>query len=95
VDILNPVQISAAGMDPQVLKKKWGKDFVFWGGAIDSQHTLPFGKPEEVRREAERNMRVFGAGGGFVFNNVHNIQATVPTENLLAFFDTLKTKGSQ
>ncbi len=94
VDILNPVQISAAGMDPQTLKKKWGKDFVFWGGAINPQKTLPFGTPEEVRAEAERNIRIFGKGGGFVFNNVHNIQATVPTENMVAFFDTLKAKGA-
>jgi hypothetical protein len=94
VDILNPVQISAAGMQPEGLKAKWGKDFVFWGGGIDSQHTLPFGTPDEVRAEAERNMRVLGTGGGMVFNNVHNIQATVPTENLLALFETVKAKGS-
>jgi hypothetical protein len=94
VDILNPVQISAAGMQPEGLKAKWGKDFVFWGGGIDSQHTLAFGTPEQVRAEAERNMRVLGTGGGMVFNNVHNIQATVPTENLLALFETVKAKGS-
>ncbi len=84
VDILNPVQISAAGMSPAFLKEKWGRDFVFWGGGIDSQHTLPFGTPEEVRAEAGRNIRIFGAGGGFVFNNVHNIQANVPTGNIVA-----------
>jgi hypothetical protein len=94
VDILNPVQISAAGMEPGALKRKWGEDFVFWGGAIDSQHTLAFGSPEDVRAEAERNIRVFGRGGGFVFNNVHNIQATVPTENIVALFGTLKEKGA-
>jgi hypothetical protein len=86
VDILNPVQVSAAGMAPDFLKKKYGDRFVFWGGAVDAQHTLAFGTPEQVREEAARNTRIFGAGGGFVFNNVHNIQATVPTGNLLALF---------
>jgi hypothetical protein len=94
VDILNPVQISAAGMEPEKLKRTWGEDFVFWGGAIDSQHTLAFGSPGDVRTEAEHNIRVFGKGGGFVFNNVHNIQATVPTQNIVALFDTLKEKGA-
>jgi len=94
VDILNPVQISAAGMDPVFLKEKYGDTFVFWGGGIDSQHTLPFGSPEEVEKEVEFTIETFGRGGGFVFNNVHNIQATVPVENLLAMFETLKKKGS-
>jgi len=93
IDILNPVQISAAGMSPEFLKGKYGDRFVFWGGGIDSQRTLPFGTPDQVRAEAERNMRVFGKGGGFVFTNVHNIQATVPTENLLALFETVREKG--
>jgi uroporphyrinogen decarboxylase len=57
---------------------------VFWGGAVDAQHTLAFGTADQVRQEASRNSRTFGVGGGFVFNNVHNIQATVPTENILA-----------
>jgi uroporphyrinogen-III decarboxylase len=71
-------------MKPEFLKKKYGEKFVFWGGAVDAQHTLAFGTPDQVRKEASRNIRTFGAGGGFVFNNVHNIQATVPTENILA-----------
>ncbi len=90
IDILNPVQVSAAGMEPDQLKKKWGRDFVFWGGAVNPQRTLAFGTPEEVRAEAERNARIFSQGGGFVFNNVHNIQATVPTENIVALFDALR-----
>jgi hypothetical protein len=94
VDILNPVQISAAGMEPEGLKAKWGRDFVFWGGGIDSQHTLPFGTPQQVRAETERNIRILGAGGGMVFNNVHNIQATVPTENLVAFFQSAGAQGA-
>jgi hypothetical protein len=84
IDILNPVQISAAGMSPDTLKQKYGDKFVFWGGAIDVQHTLTFRSADQVREEAKRNVRIFSTGGGFVFNNVHNIQATVPTENILA-----------
>jgi hypothetical protein len=84
IDILNPVQISAVGMSPSMLKEKHGKDFVFWGGAIDAQHTLAFGTPQQVADEARRNREVLGRDGGFVFNNVHNIQATVPVENILS-----------
>jgi hypothetical protein len=89
VDILNPVQVSAAGMAPEILKNGYGEKFVFWGGAVDAQHTLAFGTPAQVREEASRNVRTFGAGGGFVFNNVHNIQATVPTENILALLQSV------
>ena len=90
VDILNPVQIAAKGMEPEFLKEKYGDTFVFWGGGIDSQHTLPFGSPDDVKREVEKNIQIFGKNGGFVFNNVHNVQATVPLENLLAMFETAK-----
>jgi hypothetical protein len=90
IDILNPVQVSAAGMAPEGLKQRYGDRFVFWGGAVDAQHTLAFGTADEVRSEAARNRRTFAAGGGFVFNNVHNIQATVPTENMLALFDSAR-----
>lgn len=92
IDILNPVQISAAGMTPEFLKGKYGKTFTFWGGAIDAQHTLAFGTPEQVREEAAHNIAVFSKGGGFVCNNVHNIQATVPTENIVALFETVREK---
>jgi hypothetical protein len=88
VDILNPVQISAEGMDPVFLKQKYGDKFVFWGGGVDSQGSLAFGTPEDVRKEVRRNIESFMQGGGFVFNNVHNIQATVPVENIMAFFET-------
>jgi hypothetical protein len=94
VDILNPVQISAAGMAPESLKKGYGDRFVFWGGAVDSQHTFAFGTPDQVREEARHNIRVFGKGGGFVFNNVHNIQATVPTGNIVALFEAARERGS-
>ncbi len=78
VDALNPVQISARGMDPADLKKEFGQDIVFWGGAIDTQHILPFVDPAQVREEVRKNIEIFMPGGGFIFNNVHNIQAGVP-----------------
>jgi hypothetical protein len=85
-DILNPVQCSAAGMDPKTLKARYGARITFWGGAIDTQRTLPFGTPEEVGREARERIRIFGAGGGFVFNPIHNIQARTPVENVVELF---------
>ena len=90
-DILNPVQCSAAGMDACRLKRDFGRRLVFWGGGIDTQRTLPFGTPEEVRREVRERVAVFGQGGGFVFDAVHNVQATTPLGNLLALFDTLRS----
>lgn len=90
IDILNPVQISAAGMDPVFLKSNYGEKFVFWGGGIDAQHTLPFAAPETVREEARRNIAVFAPGGGYVFNNVHNIQSGIPVRNLTALFDAVQ-----
>lgn len=89
-DILNPVQCSAAGMDPKTLKERFGDQLVFWGGGVDTQRTLPFGTPEEVRREVRERIHVFGPGGGFVFNTIHNIQARVPPENLVALFDAVQ-----
>ena len=85
-DVLNPVQVSARGMDPEFLKERYGEKLVFWGGGVDTQHTLPFGSPEDVAREVREHVRTFGRGGGFVFNAVHNIQANVSVENLLAMF---------
>jgi uroporphyrinogen decarboxylase len=91
VDILNPVQTSARGMDPGRLKREFGDRLVFWGGACDSQHTLPFATPEEVAREVEQNVRVLAAGGGYVCAAVHNIQAGVPPDNILALFDAARS----
>ncbi len=88
-DILNPVQISAAEMDPGNLKREFGDCFTFWGGGVNTQKTLPFGTPEEVREETKNLIETFKTGGGFVFNTVHNIQADVPIENLLALFETV------
>jgi hypothetical protein len=89
-DILNPVQCSAAGMDPQLLKDRFGQEIVFWGGGVDTQHTLPFGSPDDVRREVRERIEIFGRGGGFVFNTIHNIQARVPVENLVALFEAVQ-----
>jgi uroporphyrinogen-III decarboxylase len=89
-DILNPVQTAAAGMDPRRLKKEFGRQIVFWGGGTDTQHTMAFGNPEEVYREVRERIEIFGSGGGFVFDSVHNIQATTPTENLLAMFKAIR-----
>lgn len=87
-DILNPVQCSAAEMDPARLKKQFGDQIVFWGGSIDTQKTLPFGTPDAVRTEVIERIKIFGPGGGFVFNAIHNIQAKTPVENLVALFET-------
>ncbi|OHB62487.1 MAG: hypothetical protein A2167_03400 [Planctomycetes bacterium RBG_13_46_10] len=87
IDILNPVQIGLVNMEPKKLKEKFGKKLVFWGGAIDAQHVLPFAKPEEIREHVRRNLEIFKPGGGYVFNNVHNIQIGVPPENIVALFD--------
>jgi hypothetical protein len=87
-DILNPVQTSAADMDPQTLKSEFGDHIVFWGGGIDTQKTLPFGTPDEVRKQVKERIDIFGPGGGFVFNSIHNVQAGVSAENLLALYET-------
>jgi len=89
-DILNPVQTSAAGMDPRMLKETFGGRLVFWGGGVDTQHTLPFGSPDDVRREVAERLQVFSPGGGFVFNTVHNIQSDVPVANLRAMLDAVR-----
>ena len=93
-DILNPVQCSATGMDPAELKSEFGDRLVFWGGGVDTQRTLPFGTPDQVRREVRERIRVFGRGGGFVFNTIHNIQAGVPVENLIAMLETVREQGA-
>ena len=89
-DVLNPVQWTASGMDRKALKRKYGADIVFWGGGIDTQKTLPFGTAQEVYTEALECLRIFGEGGGYVFNAVHNIQAKVPAENVISLFKAVK-----
>ena len=87
-DILNPIQWAAKNMTPVELKREFGEQLVFWGGAIDSQKTLPFGTPDEVRVEVRARIEDFRAGGGWIFNTVHNVVANVPVENLLVMYET-------
>ncbi len=89
-DIYNPVQCSAAGMDPRTLKARFGDQLVFWGGGVDTQQTLPFGAPAEIREQVRERIAIFGAGGGFVFNTTHNVQPSIPVENLLALYETVR-----
>ncbi len=92
-DILNPVQVSAKGMDTRELKADFGKDIVFWGGGVDTQQVLPFGKPAEVADEVKQRIDDLAPGGGFIFAAVHNIQAYVPAQNIITAFDTALTYG--
>jgi len=89
-DILNPVQLSAKGMDGKALKREYGKDITFWGGGIDTQNTLPFGTPEEVREQVLQRCEIFAEDGGYVFNAIHNVQAKTPIKNVIAAIDAVK-----
>lgn len=93
VDILNPVHITATGMEPVQLKKDFGKDIVFWGGGVDTQHILPSGTPDQVKDDVKRNIDALAPGGGYVFNTVHNIQAEVPPQNIVAMWEALQEFG--
>ena len=88
-DILNPVQTSATGMEAGGLKTQFGADLAFWGGGVDTQKILPFGTPDQVRADVRERIAIFGEGGGFVFNSIHNIQARTPVENLLALYEAV------
>lgn len=90
LEIINPVQISCRGMETEGLKKDFGKDLVFWGGGCDTQRVLPQGTPEEVRAHVRRQVEVMGAGGGFVFQQVHNILSNVPAENIVAMYEAAR-----
>lgn len=89
-DILNPVQCSAAGMDPRTLVDKYGDRIVFWGGGVDTQKTLPFGTPEQVRLEVLERCEIFSRRGGFVFNAIHNILPNTPVDNIVAMIDAVR-----
>jgi len=91
IDIVNPVQCSAAGMEPEKLKAKYGDRLTFWGGGVDTQQILPFGTPDQVREQVLERCRIFAPGGGFVFNTIHNIQAGTPVANILAMLDALRS----
>jgi uroporphyrinogen decarboxylase len=93
VDILNPIHIRAQDMAPAGLKRYYGRDLVFWGGGVDTQGILPHGTPQEVKDDVCRNIEVLAPGGGFVFNTIHNIQADVPPENIIAMWETLQEYG--
>ena len=93
IDVLNPVQIGAHGMAPADLKARFGDRLAFWGGSIDAQHVLPTATPEEIRRHVRRNIEIWKPDGGYVFNNVHNIQAGVPPENIVALYDAAYEYG--
>ena len=88
VDVLNPVQTNASGMDPVFLKKEFGKDLTFWGGGIDTQYTLPHGTKQEIIDAVHRSIDILAPGGGFVFSPVHDIQPDVPVENFMLMRDT-------
>lgn len=92
-DILNPVQCSAVGMDPKELKDRYGRQVTFWGGGVDTQQTLPFGAPQEVYEQVRRRIEVFNSPTGMVFNAIHNVQAQMPVDNLLAMFRAIADSG--
>jgi hypothetical protein len=89
-DVLNPVQCSAVGMEPEKLKEKYGHKVVFWGGGVDTQKTLPFGTPEQVREEVSMRVKIFKEDSGFVFNAIHNVQSGIPVENFMAMLEAYK-----
>jgi uroporphyrinogen decarboxylase len=93
VDIINPVQVSATGMDPYELKREYGKDLVFWGGGVDTQRVLGNGTAQQVREDVRHNVDALAKDGGFVFAAVHNIQANVPPENIVAMVEALREYG--
>jgi uroporphyrinogen decarboxylase len=92
-DIINPVQVSADGMDSAELKREFGKDMTFWGGGVDTQRVLGTGTPQDVREDVKRRLNDFMPGGGFIFNTVHNIQGNVPIENIVAMIETVQECG--
>jgi uroporphyrinogen decarboxylase len=93
VEILNPVHIRAMNTEPAALKREFGDELVFWGGGVDTQAVLPTGTPQEVKDDVRRNIEALAPGGGFVFNTVHNIQADVPPQNIIAMWEALQEYG--
>lgn len=90
IDILNPIHITATGMEPSTLKRDFGKDVAFWGGGVETQSVLPFGTPQEVKDNVRRNIDALAPGGGYVFNTIHNIQPDVPPQNIAAMVEALR-----
>jgi uroporphyrinogen decarboxylase len=93
VEILNPIHIRATGMEPVALKREFGSELVFWGGGVDTQGVLPNGTPQEVKDDVRQNIEALAPGGGYVFNTVHNIQADVLPENIIAMWEALQEYG--
>jgi len=94
VEILNPLQAGARGMEPEKIKKRYGRNLVLWGGGVDTQKTLPFGSVEEIRKEVEERISILAPGGGYVFATIHNIQSDIPPEKIIAVFETAKRYAS-
>ncbi|MCX6996442.1 MAG: methyltransferase [Kiritimatiellaeota bacterium] len=95
LDMINPVQITCAGMDAQRLKEKYGRGLTFWGGGCDTRHVLPRGTPAQVREHVLRQAEILSPGGGFVFQQVHNVMADVPPENIMAMFGAIAEFGNR
>lgn len=87
LDVLNPVQTTTANMEPERLKKEFGKDITFWGGGCNTQYVLAAKSPQEVKEDVKKRIEIFGKDGGFVFNQIHNILANVPPENVIAMLE--------
>jgi uroporphyrinogen decarboxylase len=94
LDILQPVQTSAKDMEPALLKRKYGQDLCLWGGGCDTQQVLTRGTPDEVAADVRRRVEILAPGGGFVFQQIHNIMADVPPENVVAMFDAVHADGT-
>ncbi len=93
IDILNPLQTNARGMDPEKIKRKYGKNLCFWGGGVETQTTLPFGTVEQITQEVRERIELLSQDSGYVFGTIHNIQADIPPEKILAVFETaMKTR---
>ena len=90
LDIINPVQTTCTDMEPERLKREFGKDIVFWGGGCNTRDVLPKGTPEEVARDVRERVSILAPGGGFVFQQIHNIMADVPPENIVAMFEAIR-----
>ena len=93
IDVLNPLQTSARGMNAKLIKAKYGRDLAFWGGGVETQTTLPFGSLEDIRREVRERLKLLGQGGGYMFATIHNIQPDIPPEKIMAIFDTVQEQG--
>ena len=90
MDAINPVQFTCVDMELPRLKREFGKDLTFWGGGCDTRHILPRGTPEEIRKHVREHVAIMAPGGGFVFQQVHNIMSNVPAENILAMFEAAR-----